>query len=104
MYKITQNSIPNDWQLKLLIKLLLRTETSHKSFIKTFCYNNKVTKSLIKSLRLPKLSNKEIYFTLLSNIISNSTKYNLSNSFHGQTSQKHYIRNPDIWGKTFTNS
>ena len=49
-----------------------------------FYYNNKVTNKVTK--RLPKLSNKEIYFTLLSNIISNSTKYNLSNSFHGQTS------------------
>ena len=42
--------------------------------------------SLAKSLkgkRLPKLFNKEIYFILLSNIICNSTKYNLSNSFHG---------------------
>ena len=50
--------------------------------------------SLINSLkgkRLPKLSNKEIYFTFLSNIISNSIKYNLSNSFHGQTSLKNTI-------------
>ena len=83
IYKITLGSIPSDW------KHLLRTETSQKSFIKTFCYNNKVTNKVTK--RLPKLSNKEIYFTLLSNIISNSTKYNLSNSFHGQTSLRNTI-------------
>ena len=34
-----------------------------KIFIKTFCYNNKVTNEVTK--RLPKLSNKEIHFTLL---------------------------------------
>ena len=51
-----------------------------KSFMK-----NKVTK------RLPKLSNKESYFTLLSNTISNSTKYNLSKSFHGQISLRNTI-------------
>ena len=41
----------------------LRTEGSQKSFIKTFCYNNKVTNKFTK--RLPKLSDKEMYFTLL---------------------------------------
>ena len=41
----------------------LRTETSQKSFIKTFGYNNKVTNKFTK--RLPKPSNKEMYFTLL---------------------------------------
>ena len=41
----------------------LRTETFQKSFIKTFCYNNKVTNKVTK--RLPKLSNKEMYLTLL---------------------------------------
>ena len=30
---------------------ILRVETSQKSFIKTFCYSNKVTKPLIKSLK-----------------------------------------------------
>ena len=34
-----------------------------KIFIRTFCYNNKVTNEVTK--RLPKLSNKEIHFTLL---------------------------------------
>ena len=78
IYKITLGSIPNNW------KHLRRTETSQKSFIKTFCYNNKATKSLIKSLnskRLPKLSNKEIYLTVL------------------YIPEEHHILSPDIWGK-----
>ena len=60
----------------------LRTETSQKIFIKTFCDNNKVINKVTK--RLPKLSNKEIYFTLVSNIICNSTKYNLQICFMGK--------------------
>ena len=56
-------SIPNDW------KHLLRTETSQKSQLKIFYYNNKVTRK-VKDFQ--KLSNKEIYF----NLSSNSTKYN----------------------------
>ena len=69
-------------------------ETSQKSLIKTFCNNNKVTNKVTK--RLQKLSNKEICFTALSNIISNSTKYSLSNSSHGQTSLRNTILGPDI--------
>ena len=69
-------------------------ETSQKSMIKTFCGNNKVTNKVTK--RLQKLSNKETCFTPLSNIISNSTKYSLSNSFHGQTSLRNTILGPDI--------
>ena len=48
------DSIPNDR------KHLLRTETSQKTFLKTFCHNNKVTKkvkdfqnTLIKKFTLP---------------------------------------------------
>ena len=55
--------IPIDW------KQLLRTETSQKSLLKIFCYNNKVTK---KVKVLQKLSNKEIYLSFE----SNSAKYN----------------------------
>ena len=62
IYKLIKGSIPNDW------KHLLRTETSQKSLLKIFCYNNKVTRE-VKDFQ--KLSNKEIYFTLQ----SNSTKY-----------------------------
>ena len=54
--------IPNDW------KHLLRTETSQKSLLKIFCYNNKVTRK-VKDFQ--KLSNKEIYLSLQ----SNSAKY-----------------------------
>ena len=55
--------ILNDW------KHLLRTETSQKSLLKIFCYNNKVTRK-VKDFQ--KLSNKEIYLSLQ----SNSAKYN----------------------------
>ena len=55
--------IPNDW------KHLLRTETSQKSYLKTFYYNIKDSRK-VKDFQ--KLSNNEIYFTLQ----SNSTKYN----------------------------
>ena len=33
-------AIRNDW------KHLLRTETSHKSLLKVFCYNNKVSRKV----------------------------------------------------------
>ena len=69
-------SIPNDW------KHLLRTETSQKSFLKTFCYNHKVTNkvkdfqnSLIKKFTSP--------FYLIKLVIVLNTNPNL---FHGQTS------------------
>ena len=65
------DSIPNDWEH------LLRTETSQKSILNFFCYNNKV-------IRKAKLSHKEIYFTLHPSVVLTTT--NLSNSFHGQTS------------------
>ena len=58
--------IPNDW------KHLLRTETSQKSLLKFFCYNNKVTRKL-KDFQ--KLSNKETYFTLQSNKYNKSLKF-----------------------------
>ena len=48
-------SIPNDW------RHIVRTETSQKSLLKTFCYNNKVTRK-VKDFQ--KLSNKEICFIL----------------------------------------
>ena len=50
--------IPNDW------KHLLRTETSQKSYLKTFYYNIKDSRK-VKDFQ--KLSNNEIYFTLQSN-------------------------------------
>ena len=65
--------IPNDW------KHILRTETSQKSLLKTFCYNNKVTRK-VKDFK--KLSNKEIFTSQSSFylIVLNTT--NLSNLFH----------------------
>ena len=41
-------SIPNDW------KHLLRTETSQKSLLKIFCYNNEVTWKVKDSQKLSK--------------------------------------------------
>ena len=63
IYKPTMNLVPNNW------KHLLRTETSQKSLLKTFYYNNKGTRKL-KGFQ--KLSNKKIHFIPQ----SNSTKYN----------------------------
>ena len=67
---------PNDWLERL------GTEPSQKSFLKIFCYNNKVTRkvkdfqnSLIKKFASP--------FTL---IVLTTT--NLSNLFYGQTSSR----------------
>ena len=55
IYNITLGSSSNDWK-HLPIKVL-------KIFMRTFCYNIKVTNEVTK--RLPKLSNKEMRFTLL---------------------------------------
>ena len=67
---------PNDWLERL------GTEPSQKSFLKIFCYNNKVTRkvkdfqnSLIKKFAPP--------FNL---IVLTTT--NLSNLFYGQTSSR----------------
>ena len=67
---------PNDWLERL------GTEPSQKSFLKIFCYNNKVTRkvkdfqnSLIKKFASP--------FNL---IVLTTT--NLSNLFYGQTSSR----------------
>ena len=75
LYKITLRSIPNYW------KHLLRTETSQKYIIKTFCCNNKVTKSLIMSLK-----------DFQSSLIKNFT-------FPSIPEEEHYILSPDIRGK-----
>ena len=84
-------SITNDW------KHLLRTETSQKSLLNIFYYNNKVTRK-VKDFQ--KLSNKEIYFILQ----SNSTKYNKPFEFISWPNflEEYHILSPDIWGKTFT--
>ena len=83
--------IINDW------KHLLRTETSQKSLLKIFCYNNNVTR---KVKYFQKLSNKEIYLSLQSNI----AKYNKPFKFISWPSflELHQILSPDIWDKTFS--
>ena len=83
--------IPNDWNH------LLRTETSQKSLLKTFYYNDKGT---TKVKEFQKLSNKEIYFTLQ----CNSTKYNKPFKFISWSNflEGHHILSPDVWDKTFT--
>ena len=91
IYKLVMDLIPNDW------KHLLRTETFQKSLIKTFYYNNKSTRK-IKNLQ--KLSNKETYLTLPSNI----TKYSKPFKFiwWPKFLGGHHILSFEIWGNTFT--
>ena len=81
-------SILNDW------KHLLRTETSQKSLLKIFCYNNKVTWNVKVSQKFSKRN----FLHPSIKIVLNSTKskwykYNkfISNSFHGQTSLRNTI-------------
>ena len=81
-------SILNDW------KHLLGTETSQKSLLKIFCYNNKVTWNVKVSQKLSKRN----FLHPSIKIVLNSTKskwykYNkfISNSFHGQTSLRKTI-------------
>ena len=80
----------------------LRTKTFEKSFIETFCYSNKVTNKVTK--RFPKLSNKEMYLTLLiklERVLSTRTfKFTSWTNFP----QEYHILSPYIWGKTFANS
>ena len=83
--------ISNDW------KHLRRTETSQKSFLKTFYYNNKSSKK-VKDFQ--KLSNKTIYLTRQ----SISTKYNKPFKFIllPKFLEGLHILSPEIWSKTFT--
>ena len=83
--------IPNDW------KRSLRTETSQKSFLKIFCYNNKVTSN--KRTSKNSLIKK---FTSAFNLF-NSAKYNKFSNFISWPNflEGHQILSPDTWGKTF---
>ena len=83
-------SILIDW------KYLLRTETSRKSLLKIFFYNNKVTR---KVEDFQKLSKKEIHLSLQ----SDSAKYNKPFKFISWSNfpEGHHTLSPDIWGKTF---
>ena len=74
IYKFTTELIPNDW------KHLLKTETSEKKIpFKTLYPYQGIRK--VKDFQ--KLSTKEFYFTLQSNMIVLNNTTNLSNSFHG---------------------
>ena len=79
--------IPNDW------KHLLRTETSQKSLLRIFCYNNKVTwnKRTSKNSLIKK-------FTSAFNL-SNSAKYNKFSNFISWPNflEERHILSPDIW-------
>ena len=70
---------PNSW------KHLLRTETSEKLLLRTFCYSNQNTRKVknFQNVLIKKFS------FLLNLIVLNTTK--ISNSFHGQTSLKDTI-------------
>ena len=79
-------------------KHLIRTKTSQKSFLKIFCFNNKVTmkvKDFQNSLR-----NK---FTSPF-ILSNSANYNKAFKFISWPNflEVNHILSPDIQGKNFT--
>ena len=83
--------IPNDW------KHLLRTETSQKSLLKIFYYNNKVTRK-VKNFQT--LSNTEIHLSLQ----SNSAKYNkpFKSISWPNFLEVHHILSPNFWSKTFS--
>ena len=72
-------SVTNDW------KHLLRTETSQKSFLKSFYYNNKVARK-VKDFQNSLIKK----FTSSFNLIIPTT-INLSNSIYGQTSLRQTI-------------
>ena len=90
MYKLILGLISNVWKT-------LRAETSEKSLLKIFCYNNKVTRK-VKDFQKP--SNKEIYFTLQ----SNSAKYNKAFKFIWWSNflEGHHILCPYIWVTIFS--
>ena len=80
IHKCITYLISNHW------KHLLRTETSQKSFLETFYYNNKDTRKTSKNSLIKKFTSS---FNL---IVLNTT--NLSNSF-----ERHHILNPKIRSK-----
>ena len=71
IFKLIMGSIPNDW------KHLLRTETSQKSLLKIFCYNNKVTWKVKDSQKLSKRNFLHPSIKIVLNGTTfNCTKYN----------------------------
>ena len=85
IYKLIMDFIPNDW------KHLLRTETTQKSILKTFYYNNKSTRK-VKDFQI--LSNKEFFFILQ----DNSIKYNMPFKFISWANflEGHHTLSPEI--------
>ena len=67
-------------KISLFNQFFIRTETSQKSFLKIFYYNNKVTRK-IKDFQNSLIKK----FTSTINLII-LTATNISNLFHGQTS------------------
>ena len=79
------------------METLFRTETSQKSLLIIFYYNNKVTR---KVEDFQKLSNEEIYQSLHLIVLNTA---NLSNSFQWPNFlEGNHILSPDIWSKTFS--
>ena len=80
--------VPSDW------KHLLRTETSQKSLLKAFFYDNK---GIRKANVSQKFSNEEMHFTLQ----SNSSKYNKAFKFTSWSNflEGHHFLSLDIWVK-----
>ena len=75
-FKLIMGSISNDW------KHLLRTETSQKSLLKIFCYNNKVTWKVKDSQKLSILRKRIDFFLPLNpamhRVSGQHTRYSLS--------------------------
>ena len=79
------------------LKDILRNKFSEKCIFKTSCYDNQSTGKIKDFL---KLSNEEIYFTLL----SNKTKYIKTFKFVSWPNfmEGYYNVSTDIWGKSYT--
>ena len=93
IFKLIMGSIPND------CKHLLRTETSQKSLLKIFCYNNEITWKVKDSQKLSKRNSLHPSIK----IVLNSAKYNKPFKFISWPNflEEHHILSPHVWGKTF---
>lgn len=91
IYLYIMNLIRNHWEH------ILRNESSQKSFLKTFCYNNQGPR---KMTDLQNLFNNQIYFT----VQSNNTKYIKHFNYISWADFKEGYHNlsPDVWGKICT--
>ena len=82
--------IPNNWIQ------ILKNKTSQESFLKVFHFNDR---GIRKVKNVQKLSNKDIYYTLL----NNNDDYNRPFKFISWQNhfQENPVLSPEIWGKTF---